>query len=84
MSRFPKQEKIINKNIEILRQKGSIGVFISRLIPVARTIISVPAGVLKLEFVKFTLSSAAGIFIWNGVFIGAGYFLGESFLYKFL
>ena len=39
-----------------------MGVFISRLIPVARTIIAIPAGVLKMDFLKYTIYSACGIF----------------------
>ena len=58
-------------------------VFISRLIPVARTIIAIPAGVLKMDFLKYTIYSACGIFIWNGVFISAGYILGEG-IFKYI
>ncbi len=72
-------DKYTNK-LEYLRSKGHIGVFVSRLIPVARTIIAIPAGVLKMNFFKYTIYSALGIFIWNGVFISAGYILGEGIL----
>lgn len=78
--KFPKQKKYIDEKLEYLRSKGYIGVFVSRLIPVARTIIAIPAGVLKMDFLKYTLYSAVGIFIWNGVFISAGYILGEGIL----
>ena len=33
---------------------------------------------VKMNFVKYTVSSMLGVFLWNLVFIGAGYFLGES------
>lgn len=53
-----------------------------KLIPVMRTLISIPAGVLKLNFWKYTVSSALGVAVWNLVFVGAGYFLGDAvFLY---
>lgn len=78
LKKFPKQKSAIDKNFEILRQKGYTGIFISKLIPMVRTIISIPAGVLKMNFVKYTISSALGIFVWNLVFIGAGYFLGDT------
>lgn len=43
-----------------------------------RTLISIPAGVLKINFVKYSISSAFGVFLWNLVFVGAGYFLGDA------
>ena len=82
-TKFPKHKKYIEEKLEYLRGKGHIGVFISRLIPVARTIIAIPAGVLKMNFLKYTLYSACGIFIWNGVFISAGYILGEG-IFKYI
>ncbi|MGL6173861.1 MAG: DedA family protein [Cellulosilyticaceae bacterium] len=78
--KFPKQQVYIEKQLEYLRSKGNIGVFISKLIPIARTIIAIPAGVLQLNFWKYTLSSTLGIFIWNGVLIGSGYFFGNDIL----
>lgn len=79
-NKFPKQKKYIDEKLEYLRSKGHIGVFLSRLIPVARTIIAIPAGVLKMNFFKYTVYSALGILIWNSVFILTGYILGESIL----
>ncbi len=83
LAKFPKQEKIIDKNFRFLREKGSIGVFVGKLIPMARTLISIPAGVLKINFLSFTISSALGILFWNTAFISAGYFIGESIFNKF-
>jgi membrane protein DedA with SNARE-associated domain len=45
-----------------------------------RTIISIPAGILKLNFIGYTVASTLGIFVWNLVFVGAGYFFGDSVL----
>ena len=76
--KFPKQQELVLKNMEVLRQKGCIGVFISKLLPMVRTIISIPAGAIKMDFIKYSISSVLGIFIWNFVFIGAGYVFGEA------
>ncbi|MGL4773178.1 MAG: DedA family protein, partial [Clostridium sp.] len=84
MEKFPKQKEIINKNVEKLQEKGCIWVFISKLLPMVRTIISIPAGLLKMNFLKYTLSSAIGVLIWNFVFVGAGYYFGEGILSKFI
>ncbi len=76
--KFPKQRETIEKNMEWLRKKGCIGVFIAKLLPAIRTLISIPAGALKIRLPQYVISSTAGIFIWNLVFVGAGYFLGDA------
>lgn len=76
--KFPKQQAVIENKMEMIREKGSTGVFVSKLLPMVRTIISIPAGMVKMDFMKYTISSAMGIFIWNLVFVGAGYFFGEA------
>lgn len=76
--KFPKQQPVIEEKMEMLREKGCTGVFVSKLLPMVRTIISIPAGMVKMDFVKYTVSSGLGIFIWNLVFVGAGYFFGEA------
>lgn len=76
--KFPKQQPVIEDKMAMLREKGCIGVFVSKLLPMVRTIISIPAGMVQMDFVKYTVSSLMGIFIWNLVFVGAGYFFGEA------
>lgn len=78
LKKFPKQHEKINSLISWVSSKGYVGIFIAKLIPMIRTLISIPAGVAKMNFYKYTLSSALGIFIWNFFFIGAGYLFGES------
>ena len=76
--KFPKHRPVIEEKMEFLREKGSIGVFVSKLLPMVRTLISIPAGMVKMDFVKYTVSSLCGIFLWNLGFVGAGYFFGEA------
>lgn len=78
LTRFPKHRQAIESNFELIRQKGCFGIFLSKLIPMVRTLISIPAGVMKIDFMKYTISSALGVFVWNLVFVGAGYFLGDA------
>lgn len=78
--KFPKHQAVIEEKMEMLRQKGGIGIFISKLLPMVRTMISIPAGMVKMDFLKYTLSSTMGIFVWNLVFVGAGYFFGDAAL----
>ncbi len=57
---------------------GTVIVFFSRMIPGFRTIISFPAGAVKMSLVKFTAYSMAGCLIWNIALIYLGYFLGSN------
>jgi membrane protein DedA with SNARE-associated domain len=56
---------------------GSIIVFLSRLVPGFRTIVSFPAGAMKMRLPKFIAYTAAGCLIWNALLIYLGYFLGS-------
>ncbi|MBO3443509.1 DedA family protein [Clostridium sp. CCUG 7971] len=84
IKKFPSHEKYIKSNMEMLRKRGNVGVFISKFIPMVRTIISIPAGVLKLNFIKYTVYSTLGILIWNFIFIASGYFFGDRVLQALL
>lgn len=78
LKKFPGQKNAIEKNFDMLRKKGCVGVFVSKLIPMVRTLISIPAGVLKMNFWQYTISSALGVAVWNLIFVGAGYVLGDA------
>jgi len=56
---------------------GPKAVLIGRLVPVVRSLISVPAGVERMPVVLFGLLTAFGSLIWNSLLIVAGYQLGE-------
>lgn len=57
---------------------GKAAVFFGRMIPVFRSLISVPAGIERMSFGAFVLLTAAGSLIWNTIFVLAGYYLGEN------
>lgn len=75
---FPKHREMIERNMEMLRRKGPISVFIGKLLPMIRTLISIPAGMISMGFVSYTVSSLLGVFLWNLVFVGAGYYMGDA------
>jgi membrane protein DedA with SNARE-associated domain len=56
---------------------GEHTAFFSRLLPVVRTFISLPAGVARMNFLKFVVWSFTGSFIWCWVLAWAGYVFGE-------
>ncbi len=80
LNKYPKQRPAIERKLAWVRQKGCAGIFVSKLIPMIRTLISIPAGVAKMNLMKYTVSSTLGIFVWNLVFVGAGYFFGDAVL----
>lgn len=57
---------------------GDWAAFISRLLPIVRTFISFPAGVVRTQFLRFTLLSFVGSFIWCGVLAVAGHAFGSE------
>ncbi len=56
---------------------GDWASFISRLLPIVRTFISFPAGVVRTNFARFTVYSFVGSFIWCGLLALGGYYFGE-------
>ena len=80
LNRFPKHTPAIDRTSDLIRRNGYYGTFISKLIPMVRTLISIPAGVLKMEFVKYSFASFLGVILWNTFFVGAGYIIGEPIL----
>lgn len=57
---------------------GAVMVFLGRLIPGFRTIISFPAGAVKMPLAKFLAYTVAGCVIWNSLLIYVGYYLGTN------
>jgi membrane protein DedA with SNARE-associated domain len=81
LERYGKYVLIRAHDIEVadrwFSKYGEHTAFFSRLLPVVRTFISLPAGVARMNFLKFTVWSFAGSFIWCWVLAWAGYVFGE-------
>ena len=58
---------------------GGITVFLFRFMPIGRTVISIPAGLLHMRRGTFILYTAAGSAVWNVILVGVGYWLGTNF-----
>ncbi|QPZ39382.1 DedA family protein [Paramicrobacterium chengjingii] len=57
---------------------GKKAIFFGRMLPIFRSLISIPAGVERMSIVWFGALTLAGSLIWNTVFILAGFYLGEN------
>ena len=57
---------------------GKWTVLLGRMIPIFRSLISIPAGVTRMPLVAFSLLTLVGSLIWNTILIYAGFALGEN------
>jgi membrane protein DedA with SNARE-associated domain len=57
---------------------GTKAVFFGRMVPLFRSLISLPAGVERMRMWKFLSLTTLGSLIWNSVFVVAGYLLGTN------
>jgi membrane protein DedA with SNARE-associated domain len=57
---------------------GAKTVFFSRFIPIIRHLISIPAGIGKMNLVKFIIYTVAGAGLWNSFLAYLGYYLGSN------
>nr|WP_246450842.1 DedA family protein [Allostreptomyces psammosilenae] len=57
---------------------GTKAVLLGRMIPIFRSLISIPAGIERMPLLRFLVLTTIGSGIWNTVLVMAGYLLGES------
>lgn len=72
------EEKHLNLAERFFQKYGSPTIFISRFVPVVRHLISIPAGIGKMNLGKFLAYTLAGATIWNSILIFLGIKLGEK------
>jgi membrane protein DedA with SNARE-associated domain len=58
---------------------GTKIVFAARMVPLARSVVSVPAGTTQMGRARFLLYTTVGSLLWNTALIGAGYLLGSAY-----
>jgi membrane protein DedA with SNARE-associated domain len=58
---------------------GAWIVFVGRMLPTIRTFISIPAGIVRMHFVRFLIWSTIGTALFAAALAGAGYALGSQF-----
>lgn len=69
----------IERAIAWFNRYGHMAVFLCRLVPGIRTLISLPAGLARMNLAMFLLYSTLGTVIWTTLLTVAGYLLGEHY-----
>lgn len=59
-------------------RRGRTAVLLARMVPVVRSLISIPAGIQRMPFAAFTALTTLGSLIWNTAFVLLGYWLGDN------
>lgn len=75
---FLLSEEDLDRALDFFAKYGELVVFFGRLIPIIRSLISLPAGMKKMPLPKFLLFTALGTVIWNTVLTLAGMALGAA------
>ncbi len=66
----------VDRTFAWFERHGRSAVFFGRMVPIVRSFVSVPAGVVKMPWPQFLLYTLAGSLIWNSLLIGLGVALG--------
>jgi len=70
-------EHSLERSARFFAGHGEISVFLARLIPVVRHLISIPAGLARMTLSRFIAYTAAGALIWCAILTEIGYVLGQ-------
>ncbi|MCX4983909.1 DedA family protein [Streptomyces sp. NBC_00572] len=62
---------------EWFAKHGTKAVFLGRMVPIFRSLVSVPAGVERMPMPLFIMLTTLGSLVWNSVLVMAGYWLGD-------
>lgn len=71
-------QRDIERGHEMFDDHGGKVVLLARCVPLLRSVVSIPAGVIGMPLWRFTGLTALGSGIWNALFIGLGWQLGEN------
>jgi membrane protein DedA with SNARE-associated domain len=68
--------KDLQKTANWFERHGAQLVFFGRLIPLIRSLVSIPAGLTKMKMSKFIIFTTLGSGIWNSIWLTLGFYLG--------
>lgn len=71
------KEEALDRAEEIFRKYGDLATFVCRLLPAIRQLISIPAGLAKMNIWRFSFFTALGAGIWSAILAAVGYYFGH-------
>ncbi len=71
-------EKDFDRALDWFERHGELVIFFGRMIPLVRSLISIPAGLAAMRLPRFTLYTAVGTGLWSFLLALAGYLLGQN------
>jgi membrane protein DedA with SNARE-associated domain len=71
------EERDVDIGQEWFGRHGGKAVFFGRLVPIVRSVISLPAGLERMPLWRFVIFTTAGSSLWNLLLIGSGWILGD-------
>jgi membrane protein DedA with SNARE-associated domain len=78
LTRVPGARTVLGRWERMLDERGVSAIFFARLLPLARTFVSLPAGARRLPLVPFVALSTAGCALWALAFVLAGLLSGSA------
>lgn len=75
---FAVTENDLDKANEWFDRHGGKAVMICRMVPIVRSLVSIPAGLRRMNLLAFILYTAIGSGLWNSILILAGWWLGDN------
>jgi membrane protein DedA with SNARE-associated domain len=74
------KKKDVTRAVGWFSRRGKSTVFFCRFIPIVRSLISIPAGIARMNMVNFLTLTTFGTLIWNAVLVYLGAFTGASWV----
>ena len=71
-------ERSLDRSERFFQRHGPIAVFTSRLFPVLRHLVSIPAGIARMPVGRFFLYTGVGAGLWGGILLGIGWLIGAE------
>jgi len=75
---FAVSEADLDKANDWFDRRGGLAVAICRVVPIVRSLVSLPAGLRRMRLVPFVIYTFIGATVWNTVLVTAGYLLGKN------